>query len=137
VVGEPRGADRGRPSDRRFLRVSLTAGAIYDLALGLFIVFLGPRMLVALGHPAPQPLFHFYLSGLPLFVLPALYLTAARVPGVDAFRLPVLWARGGGGALIILLALLFPPDAAWIYFSVGGLDLVWAAVHAGLWYRDS
>ena len=61
--------------------------------------------------------------------LPALYLAAARAAAVDPFRAPVLWARGGGERSSSCFALLVPPPGAWIYLAVGGLDLVWAAVH--------
>ncbi len=121
--------------DRFPLRASLRAGAVYDLALGLFIVFRGLWALERMGYPRPHPVFLFYLSALVLFLLPALYLAAARAPEVAPFRAPVLWARGGGGFLVVLLAVLFPPDGAWVYLAVGAADLLWAALHAGLWNR--
>jgi hypothetical protein len=99
-------------------------------------VLFGPRVLVALGHPVPDPVYLFYLSALALFVLPVLYLTAARAAAVDPFRAPVLWARAGGGVFILLFTLLFPPPAAWVYFAVAAADLVWASAHAALWNRD-
>jgi hypothetical protein len=111
------------------------AGAVYDVALGLFILFGGTWMFGALGHPRPEPVYLLYLATLPLFLLPALYVAAARAAEVDAFRVPVLWARGGGGWLVILLALLFPPPGAWIYVAVGVGDLVWLVVHLALWNR--
>ena len=130
------GPARPAGRDRRPLRRSLVAGAVYDLALGLFIVLFGPRALVALGYPVPDPVFLFYLSGLALFILPVLYGAASRAAQVDPFRAPVLWARAGGGAFILLVTLLFPPPGAWIYAGVAAADLVWAAVHAALWNRD-
>jgi hypothetical protein len=121
-------------NDRRALRRSLILGAAYDVVLGAVIVAVGVRLLGALGQPVPDR-FHFHLTLLPLFLLPALYWAAARAADPDPFRLPVLCARGGGGSLILLAVLLWPPHAAWVYLAIAAGDLVWAGVHAGLWRR--
>lgn len=118
---------------RRGLRRSLAAGAVYDAALGLFIVFAGPAAMAALGHPPAGTSFYFRLGALPLLLLPALYLAAARSPQIDAFRGPVLWARGGGGAILLLLVAALRPDPAWLFAAVAGVDLALAVVHALLW----
>lgn len=118
---------------RRALRGSLAAGAVYDLVLGLFILALGPAAMAAVGSPVPGSTFFFRLAALPLFVLPVLYVSAAHAPAVDAFRAPVLWARGGGGAFVLVLTALVRPGAAGVFLAVGAADLVWALVHALLW----
>lgn len=122
---------------RRALRRSLVAGAVYDLLLAAFVLFFAAGFLRFLGHPDPSSPFHFRLAALPLLLLPALYLGAARARELQAFRLPVLWARGGGGSLVILGALIHRPDATWIYLAVGALDLGWGALHLILWREAS
>jgi hypothetical protein len=118
---------------RRALRASLLAGAAYDLALGLFILVLGPPVMTGLGSPIQGSTFLFRLAALPLFVLPVLYAVAARSPAVDAFRPAVLWARGGGGAFILALTAILHPGAAGVFTAIGLVDLGWAAIHALLW----
>ncbi len=122
---------------RRRLRASLVAGAVYDLGLGAFIMTAGPRAIRAAAGLPPADLFTFRLAALPLFLLPALYLAAARARAVDPFRAPVLWARGAGGAIVIALAVLHHPPGAAVYAAVGIADLAWAAVHAALWGRPA
>ena len=122
-------------SSRGALRASLRAGAVYDVVLGIGILFLGRRLLAALGYAVLPPAFLFRLAALPLFLLPALYLAAARATDPDPFRGPVLWARGVGGLIVLALVLAHRPPAAGIYAAVGAADLVWAAVHAGLWRK--
>lgn len=123
---------------RRGLRASLLAGAIYDAVLGLFILFAGPGVMAGLGHPLTggSP-FYFRLAALSLLLLPALYLAAARSPGVDAFRAPVLWARGGGGAIVLILVAILRPAPAWLFVTLGAADLAFALVHAVLWRRPA
>jgi hypothetical protein len=123
----------GIPPDRRGLRVSLVAGAGYDLFLGAFIFLAGRWAMEALGHPVGDPGFYFLLAGLPLLILPVLYMTAARSAAIGAFRPAVLWARGGGGLLIVLLTLWLRPGVAWLFFGIGLLDLAWALLHRTLW----
>ncbi len=117
------------------LRGSLVAGAAYDLVLGAFILAAGPAVLAALGAPVPPGAFHLRLAALPLLVLPALYLAAARAPDPGPFRFPVLWARSAGGAILLLLALAARPGAAWLYLVLGSVDLGWGVLHAVLWPR--
>lgn len=123
---------------RRGLRASLVAGAVYDAALGLFILLAGPGAMAGLGHPltGDSP-FYFRLAALSLLLLPVLYLAAARSPGVDAFRAPVLWARGGGGAIVLILAAILRPAPAWLFVLLGTADLAFALVHAFLWRRPA
>ena len=91
--------------------------------------------MAALGHPVTGFEYHFLLGAMPLFVLPVLYAAAARSAAIDAFRAPVLWARGFGGGVLVVLPLVYRPEGGWIYMAIGAADLVWAAVHAALW-RD-
>ena len=123
----------GLPSDRRGLRISLAAGAAYDLALGGFILLAGKRVMAALGHPVPEPGFYYTLGALPLLILPVLYGSAARSSAIDAFRPAVLWARGGGGLLLLGLTQRLGPEPAWIFLTIGLLDIGWAVVHRVLW----
>ena len=121
---------------RPALRRTLLAGAVYDLVLGLFILFLGRTAMARLGHPLPDhAVFYFSLASLPLLVLPALSAAAARATDPDPFRPAVLWARGAGGALVLLLALTLRPEPLWLFLIVGTLDGVWACLHAALWRR--
>ena len=127
-------AETGARANRRALRRSLGAGALYDLVLGLGILLAGPELGDALGAPVRDP-FHFHLAALPLLLLPALYGAAARAADPDPFRPAVLWARGGGGALLLAFTAAFRPEAPAVYVAIGALDLAWAALHAALWRR--
>jgi len=118
------------------LRRTLVWGGIYDIGLGLFILFAGEAVLAALGHPVAGSRFHFLLGALPLLLLPALYFGAARAEDVGAFLPAVLWARGAGGGILLALVLVAAPPAPWIYLAIAAADLVWAAVHARLWLRE-
>jgi hypothetical protein len=119
---------------RSGLRRSLIAGAVYDVALALFIVFAGEGAVARLGAPLPAgALFFFRLAALPLLLLPALYLAAAAAGDPGPFKAAVLWARGGGGAILIGLALLHRPEPLWLFLGVGVADLAWWAVHGLLW----
>jgi hypothetical protein len=119
--------------DGRLLRGSLAAGALYDLILGLFMLMAGPSTLSRLGQPLEGPaLYWFYLSALPLFLLPFLYVTAAHSPHLDAFRTPVLAMRGLGGALV-LASLWLGPRPAWLVALIGLVDLGWAGLYFLLW----
>ena len=120
-------------SPRTWLRRSLVAGAVYDLVLGLFVLTLGPDLMARLGHPlSVAALFYFRLAALPLCILPIVYISAARSPHVDAFRIPVLGLRGLGGGLV-LASLLLGPEPAWLFLAIGFGDLGWAMLHAFLW----
>jgi hypothetical protein len=120
-------------SDRGPLRLTLVLGAAYDLALALFILTAGRRVLAGLGHPVPEPGFYFTISILPLVILPVLYVAAAWAQDVDAFRAPVLWARAGGGLMLLVFTLVLRPGAMWLFVLISVIDLVWAGVHAALW----
>jgi hypothetical protein len=124
----------GGLAPRRGLRGSLRAGAAYDLALALFIVTAGPATMARLGAPlSGDARFLFRLASLPLWILPALYLTAARSPNPDPFRPAVLWARLGGGFILIAVALLDRAHPLALFLAVGAADLLWGAIHALLW----
>jgi hypothetical protein len=121
--------------DRQALRRSLFAGGLYDLMLGLFMLVAGPWTMSHLGQPLEGPaLYWFRLSALPLCILPAIYLTAARSSHLDAFRTPVLALRGLGGGLV-LASLLLEPRPAWLVLLIGLLDLGWALLYVILWRR--
>jgi hypothetical protein len=120
-------------SDRGALRLTLVLGAAYDLALALFILTLGRRVLSALGHPVPEPGFYFTLATLPLLLFPVLYVAAAWAEDIDAFRAPVLWARAGGGLILLVFTVVLRPGAMWLFLLISLIDLVWAGLHAGLW----
>lgn len=122
-------------SSLRALRGSLVAGAIYDLALGFWILFYGLRFLSGLGYAPGGSSFLFHMAALPLLLLPVLYVSAARAKDTKAFRPAVLWARGGGGAVLLMLVLVHRPEAGEIYALLGVADLVWATLHALLWRK--
>jgi hypothetical protein len=119
--------------ERKALRRSLVAGAVYDLVLGCFILVVGSRVMASLGHPVTGFEFYFTLAAAPLLLLAVLYAVAAVSRPIDVFRAPVLWARGGGGVIILLLTAVHRPGAAWLFFVIGAVDLLWAALHAALW----
>jgi hypothetical protein len=124
----------GLPADRLALRRSLLAGALYDALLGTVVLLAGTALRRAMGAPVSDP-FHFQLAALPLFLLPVLYLAAARAADPDPFRPAILWARGGGGACLLVLVAAHRPPAPWLYVVIGALDLGWALLHAALWRR--
>jgi hypothetical protein len=119
----------------RGLRLSLLGGAVYDLALGILIVTRGDDILSAFGRPVDACRFYFLLGALPLFLLPALYVSAATARETEPFRLAVLWARGGGGLALVGLTAWTRPGVAWLFVVLGVLDLLWAGLHGGLWRR--
>jgi hypothetical protein len=120
-------------SGRTGLRRSLVAGAVYDLALGIFVLTVGPAVMARLGHPlSGAGPYYFRLAALPLCILPVVYLSAARSPQVDAFRAPVLGLRVLGGGLV-LASLLLGPQPASLFLAIGLGDLAWAGLHAFLW----
>ena len=125
------------PPGRRGLRISLLAGAAYDLILGFFVLILGRRVLEMMGHPLSEPEFYFSLATLPLFLLPVLYTIAAFSDSIAGFRPAVLWARAGGGLMIILLTGVHNPEAAWVFWCIGIIDLGWAGIHALMWREDA
>jgi len=121
--------------DRQALRRSLVFGGVYDVILGLFMLVAGPWAMNHLGAPLDDAArYWFRLSALPLCILPVFYLTAARSPHLDAFRVPVLALRGLGGCLV-LASLLLGPRPAWLVLVVGLLDLGWAYLYFSLWRR--
>ncbi len=128
-------AQRSYVRNRQALRQGLITGALYDLALGLFMLVAGPWTMNRLGEPLEgQALYWFRLSALPLCVLPVVYLTAARSSHLDAFRTPVLALRGLGGGLV-LASLLLGPRPAWLVLVIGVIDLSWAVLYVNLWRR--
>jgi hypothetical protein len=124
-----------QPRNRRALRRSLVLGALYDLLLGAFMLVAGPWTLHRLGQSLENPaLYWFRISALPLFLLPLVYLTAARSRHIDSFRTPIIALRGLGGALV-LASLLLGPRPAWLVLVIGVLDLGWALLYFVLWRR--
>jgi hypothetical protein len=120
----------------RGLRVSLLAGAAYDLALGAFVLVWGERIMDGLGHPLGVSRPFFLMASLPLFLLPAVYVGAAAARDTLPFRLPVLWARGGGGVGLFLLTVLGKPPVPWLFLGFAVLDVGWALLHLALWRRN-
>jgi hypothetical protein len=66
-------------------------------------------------------------------LFPFAYLHAAVNPSPESggVRLSIL-LRGAGGALLGILTIIHHPPGAAVYFAAAGVDLAWAAVHAGL-----
>ncbi len=120
--------------DRRGLRRSLVAGAVYDLGLALVILLAGQSLLARLGAGLPEACaFYLRLGALPLLLLPALYLAAAAAGDPDPFRAAVLWARGGGGAALLVFTLLDGPQPFRLFLALGLMDLIWCGLHWRLW----
>ena len=116
------------------LRRTLWAGAAYDVALGLFILFGSPAAFRALGYTGAPDSPFYSLSTLPLFVLPLVYVAAARARDTREFRLPVLGARLLGGLLVIGWVLWQRPEAPAVYVTIGVVDWVWAGLHYAYGY---
>lgn len=114
------------------LLTGLRAGAAYDAALGLFILFAGRPVMAGLGHPVTEP-FLFLLAATPLLILPVLYWSAAAAGAPRSFRAPVVWARFGGGAFILALTLWYRPPGAAVFVAVALADFAWGAWHAAAW----
>jgi len=128
------------PYVRRFrllstLRVSLIAGAVYDLGFAVLMVAAPevPARLFDLPLPAlPRGAFYLWILAVLLLMLACLYLTAARDP--RRYSAIIAVAIGGRtlGAAAFLAAALRGPDLGGL-LPLAAADFTFGAVHAASW----
>lgn len=118
----------------RLLRLSLVAGAAYDLGFAAIMVLAPGLPARLLGLPLPGEAFYLWLMAILLSMLAALYLLAAHDPRRYSGIIAV--AVGGRllGAVAFALAAQGRPDLGGLY-PLAGADLALAASHAICWWR--
>lgn len=117
----------------RALRISLIAGALYDVAFAVVLVVAPTLPERILSLPQPGETFYLWLLAVLLSMLAAFYLLAAWDP--FSYHGNVAVAIGGrtAGGLVLLLATVGRPDLAGLLpLAIG--DLVFAALHAIFWW---
>ena len=116
----------------RALRVSLVAGAFYDLVFaGLMTMAPGPASR-ALGLPLPAERYTTDLLAILLAMLACLYLLAAREPRRYAGVVVVAIGGRALGAAAFALAAWNRPDLGALW-GLAGADLAFALAHLLTW----
>ena len=116
----------------RWLRRSLVAGAIYDLALAALLVAAPevPERLLAVPRPGED--FYLWMLALLVALMAAVYLLAAYDP-FSYYGNVVIAVGGRGAAGLVLLFAAWQSGLAGLYPLAAG-DLVFALVHAVFWW---
>lgn len=109
------------------LRNLLLASAAYDL-VALALLWSMPGFLFEFfSHPIPTDAFLFRLAALPLWMMPPLYVMAARAESARALVVRAcVVLRVVGGLGIAGLVIVHAPAGAGAYWSFAAGDLVWA-----------
>jgi len=118
------------------LRASLIAGALYDLAFALLMVFapeLPARWLGLPLPPLPAGAFYLWVMATLLAMLAALYVLAARDTRRYSGIVAVAIAGRIAGGLAMAAAGLRGPHLAGLY-PLAAADLGFGLAHAGLWW---
>jgi hypothetical protein len=117
----------------RLLRLSLLAGALYDLLLAAVLVFAADTVARGLGVPLPGEAFYLSLMAVFLVMMSAFYLLAVYDP--TSYRGNILVAIGGRAAAVVVLATaaLGNADLTGLYVMAAG-DLFFAVLHATLYW---
>lgn len=117
----------------RLLRLSLVAGAVYDLGFAACMVFAPGLAAAQLGLPLPGERFYLWILAVLLTMLAALYLQAARDP--RRYGAVIAVAIGGRflGALAFFVAALDRPDLAGLH-PLAAADALFGLLHAAFWW---
>jgi len=112
----------------RILGLTMLAGAIYDWAVGLPILF-APRFITALfGLPFPTDLMYFRGGGMVFVTLPFFYLLAyANAERHIAVVAAAIVVRALGFAFFVIHSLLLGEPPIFILFGLA--DLAFAIAH--------
>lgn len=119
-----------------FLRISLVAGAVYDLLFAVAMVAapgIPARILRLPLPPLPQGAFYLWIMATLLLMLALLYLAAAHDP--RRYSAIIAVAIGGRtlGALAFVIAALRDPALSGLY-PLAAADFAFGAVHAAAWW---
>lgn len=124
------------PCAAPLLRRSMVAGALYDFALGLSILFALELLAVLLPIPLPREPFYARTQGALLLGLGTFYAFAAHDLQRNLRNVAgAIVARTVGG-LYISIYPLCDPSVSPFFLLFGGIDLLWAALHLYLLRRE-
>jgi hypothetical protein len=116
----------------RLLRISLVAGALYDLGFAALMV-LNPQLPARLFDlPLPQEAFYLWILATLLAMLGLLYLAAALEPRRYSAVIVVAILGRFLGAAAFALAARGRPELAGLW-PLAGVDLVFSLAHGAFW----
>ena len=117
----------------RLLRMSLVAGAVYDLGFAACMAWAPGLPAAWLGLPLPGERFYLWIMAVFLTMLAALYLKAAEDP--RRYSAVIAVAIGGRllGAAAFVLAALDRPDLAGLY-PLAAADALFAGLPTLFWW---
>ena len=115
-----------------FLGITLIAGAVYDAAFGLPILFFPAPLARVLGIVLPRTEVYLRLNGIFLLILALFYLVTALDPDRHPGNvIVVILGRAMGGIFFCGYALGF--DGGPVFLLLGSADLGFALIHT--WAR--
>lgn len=114
------------------LRVSLVAGAVYDLSFAFLMVLAPGLPAQMLSLPLPGATFYLWIMATFLVMLAGFYLVAAHDP--RRYSAVIVIAIGGRalGAVVFTAAALLDPTLGGLY-PLAVADLLFASVHTATW----
>jgi hypothetical protein len=116
----------------RWLKVSLVAGALYDLAFAAQIVLMPELATRLLGLQPPAEAYFLWLIAIFLGMLGGIYLLAAYDPSAYSGNILIAIAGRWLGAAMFLYASLDRPDL-WGLQPLAAADFAFGLAHAALW----
>lgn len=117
----------------RLLRISLVAGAVYDLGFAVCMVWVPGLPATQLGLPLPGESFYLWIMAVFLTMLAVLYLSAAHDPRRYSAIIVVAIAGRFLGATAFTLAALRSPDLTGLY-PLAAADALFGLLHAVFWW---
>ncbi|HSK11484.1 MAG TPA: hypothetical protein VK911_18005 [Vicinamibacterales bacterium] len=120
LARSPAGGDtRNRAHAARFLRAVAAISGVYDVLLGLALLFGRPLLMAAFALPAPSPPIHADLNGLFLVAVGLGYWLPWRDPGRYRGYLWVMGPglKGAGAALFLIDHLVRSSPSSYLVFA--------------------
>lgn len=114
------------------LRVSLVAGALYDVSFGLLLVFAPAAANAVVELPMPEESFYLWTIAILLTIAAGFYLVAARDPRRYSANVAVAIAGRTLGFFVFAAAAWERPDLSGLWL-IGLVDLVFAILHTICW----
>lgn len=117
----------------RWLKISLVAGAVYDLIFAAIMVVAPglPEKLLELRPPGDD--FYLWLIAVFLTMLAAFYFYAAYDPRAYAGNIKVAIVGRTAGFVVMIAAALADPTL-WGLYALAAGDLLFAVSHALFWW---
>lgn len=117
----------------RWLKISLIAGAVFDLILAAIMVFAPeiPAKLFELRPPGDD--FYLWLIAVFLTMLAAFYFYAAYDPQAYAGNIKVAIIGRTAGFVVMVIGAIKDPTL-WGLYVMGSCDLFFAVLHAIFWW---